>query len=146
MPRKLTVLGLALFMLVLPMSAQAADTTISNNSGTDSTLWFISGEPSLVINGFDLNALSITTPIQVESIAISVRTPKPGQLVEAVVYEDQDGGSPQNAILLARKAVDITTAGVFSVKFDAPVNVTRRFLWVGFYLPVDFEFREDTQG
>ncbi len=146
MPRKLTVLGLALFMLVLPMSAQAADTTISNNSGTDSTLWFISGEPSLVINGFDLNALSITTPIQVESIAISVRTPKPGQLVEAVVYEDQDGGSPQNAILLARKAVDITTAGVFSVKFDAPVNVTRRFLWVGFYLPVDFEFRADTQG
>lgn len=146
MPRKIIVFSLTLLLLALSIPVGAADTTLTNNSGTASTLWFISGEPSLVINGFDLNARSITTPIQVESIAISVRTPKPGSLVEALVYEDQDGGSPQNATLLARKSVDITTAGVISVKFDAPVTVNRRFLWVGFYLPVDFEFRADTQG
>lgn len=147
MPRTRSVIAaLLLFVLSLSVSAQAADTTLTNNTGTASTLWFISGEPSLVINGFDLEARSLSRPVQVESISISVRTPVPGQLVEAVVYEDQDGGSPQNATLLARKSVDITTAGVITVTFDAPVTVNRRFLWVGFYLPVDFEFRADTQG
>lgn len=146
MPRKLVVLVLALIIMTLGVSAQQADNTLTNNTGNASTLWFISGEPSLVINGFDLESRSISTPIQVESISISVRKAVPGAHVEAVVYQDQDGGSPQNATLLARKTVDITSAGVWTVKFDAPVQVTQRFLWVGFYLPVDFEFRADTQG
>lgn len=149
MPRRLTGIGLTLLLLSLTVfgsSAQTADGTLTNNNGTASTLWFISGEPSLVINGFDLNARNITLPIQVESITISVRTPTPGIPVEAVIYQDQDGGSPQNATLLARKSFDITTAGIFTAKFDTPVTVNRRFLWVGFYLPIDFEFRADTQG
>lgn len=149
MPRRLTGIGLTLLFLTLTVfgsGAQSADGTLTNNNGTASTLWFISGESSLVMNGFDLNARNITLPIQVESITISVRTPTPGIPVEAVIYQDQDGGSPQNATLLARKSFDITTAGIFTAKFDTPVTVNRRFLWVGFYLPVDFEFRADTQG
>src|SRR5690606_18090063 len=80
MPRRLTGLGLLLLLslTVFGSTAQTADGTLTNNNGTASTLWFISGEPSLVINGFDLNARNITLPIQVESITISVRTPTPG--------------------------------------------------------------------
>ncbi|NOG49561.1 MAG: hypothetical protein HND48_09040 [Chloroflexi bacterium] len=143
--RVLTIVAL-IGVLAVGMTAHAGDTVLTNNTGTASTIWFISGEASLVINGFDLTSRSIQTSVLVDRISISVRTPRPGVPVEAVIYEDADGGSPRNAALLARKTVTIDTAGVFNVDFDPAIEVKRPFLWVGFYLPVDFEFRADTQG
>jgi len=136
---------LAMFSLA-GASAQAGDVILTNNTGTTSTRWFISGEPSLIINGFDLAAKGVTLPVQVEKISINVRRAMPGNPVEALVYQDADGGSPQNATLLKRQTVDITVPGVYTVTFDQPVTVTQNFLWVGFYLPVDFEFYADTAG
>jgi len=136
---------LALFSLA-GVSAQAGDVILTNNTGTTSTYWFVSGEPSLILNGFDLAAKGVTLPVQVEKISISVRRPMPGNPVEAVVYQDADGGTPQNATLLKRQTVDISVPGVYTVTFDQPVTVTQNFLWVGFYLPVDFEFYADTAG
>lgn len=148
MPRKfwpVLLVMLALFSLV-GVSANAGDVILTNNTGTTSTRWFISGEPSLVLNGFDLAAKGVTVPTQVEKISINVRRAMPGNPIEALVYQDADGGSPQNATLLKRQTVDITTTGVYTVTFDQPVTVTQNFLWVGFYLPVDFEFYADTAG
>jgi len=148
MPRKLwpmMLVILALFSLA-GVSAQAGDVILTNNTGTTSTRWFISGEPSLILNGFDLAAKGVTLPVQVEKITISVRRAMPGNPIEALVYQDSDGGSPQNASLLKRQTVDITGPGVYTVTFDQPVTVTQNFLWVGFYLPVDFEFYADTAG
>lgn len=148
MPRKLWPVMLVMMVLLslAGVSVNAGDVVLSNNTGTTSTRWFISGEPSLVIVGFDLAAKGVSLPTQVEKISINVRRPMPGNPVDAVVYQDGDGGSPQNSTLLKRQTVDITTAGVYTVTFDQPVTVTQNFLWVGFYLPVDFEFYADTAG
>lgn len=148
MPRKLWPVMLAVLALLslAGLSLQAGDVILTNNTGTTSTRWFVSGEPSLILNGFDLAAKGVTVPTQVEKISINVRRAMPGNPVEAVVYQDADGGSPQNATLLKRQTVDITTTGVYTLTFDQPVTVTQNFLWVGFYLPVDFEFYADTAG
>lgn len=124
----------------------AGDRVLSNNSGTSSTVWYISGEASMVLNGFDLQTLNVALPTRIDRASISVRTPTPGKPVEVVVYGDANGGSPADARMLYRQTVDITTAGVFTVTFNAPVTVNDRFLWVGFYLPVDFEFLADASG
>ena len=50
----LVLLGL---LSVLPVSA--GERVISVNSGDGNASWFISGEPSLVMNGFDLQSLGI---------------------------------------------------------------------------------------
>ncbi|MBC8099630.1 MAG: hypothetical protein H7Y11_09320 [Armatimonadetes bacterium] len=67
-------------------------------------------------------------------------------MVEVVVYQDTNGGSPVDAKLVGRKTIDIQTTGTVTVTFDAPLSITERFLWVGFYLPVDFQFGADTSG
>jgi hypothetical protein len=141
-----SIAALMVLLLAVAVGTNANDVILTNNTGTTSTRWFITGEPSLVINGFDLRAKSVAVPTTVTAIRISVRRAMPGNPVEALVYEDADGGSPQNARLLKRQTVDITTTGVYTVTFDQPVTVTQPFLWVGFYLPVDFEFFADTSG
>lgn len=133
-------------LILSASSLRAGDRVLTNNSGSASTIWFISGEASLVMNSFDLQAASVTLPTRMDRASISVRTPQPGRPVEVVVYQDANGGSPVDAQLLYRQTVDITTAGVFTVTFNAPVTITERFVWVGFYLPVDFEFLADTSG
>lgn len=150
MRKRVLILGMFLVLCAaLTLSAGgvlAGDRTLTNNSGTASTVWYISGEYSLVMNGFDLQTFGVALPTRVDRASISVRTPQPGKAVEVVVYQDANGGSPVDGRLAYRQTVDITTAGVFTVTFNAPVTITDRFLWVGFYLPVDFEFLADASG
>lgn len=124
----------------------AGDLVLSSNSGTSSTVWFISGEASMVLNGFDLQARNVALPARIDRASISVRTATPGRPIEVVVYGDANGGSPADARMLYRQTVDITTAGVFTVTFNAPVTVSDRFVWIAFYLPVNFEFLADASG
>lgn len=129
-----------------PSQINAGDVILSNNSGGDSTIWFISGEPSLVINGFDLQALGLSRPVSVDRVSIDVETPVAGATIQAVVYEDVDGGSPANATIAGSTTLSINTSGVISAIFNPPIEITAPVIWVGFYLPVDFEFRADTSG
>ncbi|MBC8098971.1 MAG: hypothetical protein H7Y11_05975, partial [Armatimonadetes bacterium] len=96
-------------MLALAISASvnAGNVTLTIGSGTTDTPWFISGESTLVINGFDLDSFSVTRPVQVDRINLSVIKATPGKLVEAVVYQDTNGGSPVDAKLVGRKTIDI---------------------------------------
>jgi hypothetical protein len=128
----------------LPVSA--GTTVLSNNSGDGSSVWFISGEPSLVMNGFDLTPLNLQFPATIDRASISVDTPVPGTPVEVVVYQDANGGSPSDAQIVGRTTVDIAQAGVFTAVFPTPVQVTQPVVWIGFYLPVNFRFQADTSG
>jgi hypothetical protein len=138
------VLGIIVLALFSALAVSAVDVSLSVNSGAGNSVWFISGEPSLIINGFDLSRFGVTLPATVRSISISVSSPVPGQPVEAVVYQDANGGSPVDAQLVGRRTVDITTAGVFTATFDT--QVTQPVIWVGFYLPVGLRFFADTSG
>ncbi|NWF70687.1 MAG: hypothetical protein HXY40_16505 [Chloroflexi bacterium] len=139
-----TFLILALALAVLP--AAAVDVTLSLNSGTGNSVWFVSGEPSLVMNGFDLTRFGVTLPATVRSLSLSVNTPVPGTPIDAVVYQDANGGTPADATLAGRQQVDITQAGVFTVTFNTPITINQPVIWVGFYLPVNFRFNADTSG
>lgn len=141
----LLLIGLLLVSLGV-MQVSAGNQTLSINSGSDNVRWFITGESTLVINGFDLDTFGVTRPTQVDRINLTVLKAVPGASVQAVVYQDANGGSPVDAKLVGRKTVDIQTAGVAAVTFDAPLSITDRFLWVGFYLPVGFEFAADASG
>lgn len=158
MLNKLTV---RLFSLVLVMSlltpvlAQEGTTTTSSDAQTillnnattsDSTTWFITGEPSLVMNGFDLTPLNLTPPIFVKAIRIAVVRPVPGITIDAVLYADDTGGSPIDARIVAWERTTIDSAGVARIEFPEPVMITSPVVWAGFYLPVDFRFRADTSG
>lgn len=129
-----------------PTPAAQTTATLSLNSGDTSESWFISGEPSLVMNGFDLNALGVGLPATITRASISVETPVPGSTIDVVVYQDANGGSPVDATVAGRTTVDITTAGVFTATFPTPITVNQPAVWVGFYLPVNFSFFADTSG
>lgn len=141
---KKVVVMLFLLLVVLPASAGAQ--VLSNNSGDGSAPWHISGEPSLVITGFDLNALGIQRPAVIDKVSIVVDSPVAGATSTAVVYQDANGGSPSDATLAGSEQVSITQAGTFTATFTTPITVTQPVVWVGFYLPVDFTFLADTSG
>ncbi len=124
----------------------AGDFILTNNRGTNSDTFFISGEPTLVMNGFDLTPRNITLPTQLDRVSIDVVTAVPGQQVEVVIYEDFTSGSPIDANLIFRRQVDITQAGIYTLTLEDPVTISAPVVWVGFYLPVDFVFRADTSG
>ncbi len=147
MPNSKKWMLLLLIMLgciVLP--AQAGDVILNINSGTDSTVWFISGEPSLVMNGFDLSSLNLTLPAAIDRVSIEVNTPVPGASIDLLIYEDANSGSPADARLVSQTQVNITQAGTFVYDFAEPVVVNQPVVWIGFYLPVDFRFLADTSG
>lgn len=133
-----------LFLPLLPVGA--GDQTLSVNGNTQNAVWFISGEASLVMNGFDLNASGIALPATIDRVSLAVNTPTPGVPVDVVIYQDANGGSPADATLAGRTQVDISQAGTFTATFATPVTVTQPAVWVGFYLPVDFRFLGDTSG
>lgn len=138
--------ALGLLLLLNAASVHANTVVLNNNSGSDSTIWFITGEPSLVMNGFDLGPLGLNFPVSVSSVSISVETPIPNTPIDVVVYQDSTGGSPIDATLVGRTQVQINQAGTFTARFEEPVQVNAPVVWVGFYLPIDFEFRADTSG
>ncbi len=135
------LLGLLVFFIT-PISAQTG--VVSVNSGDASTTWFISDESTLVISGFDLSPY--TLPVTINAVNIRVVQAVPGQTVSLVVYEDTNGGSPQDARLVARADVNISSTGVVRVPLNQPVAVNTPVVWAGFYMPVDFRFSADTSG
>ncbi len=113
---------------------------------TGNAPFFISGEKSLVINGFDLNSLGIQRPAVIDRISIAVQTPVAGTPIDVVVYQDANGGSPVDATLAGSEQVTINSSGTFTAVLTTPITVTQPVVWIGFYLPVDFVFLADTSG
>jgi hypothetical protein len=132
--------------LLVLLPAQAGEKVLNVNSTTGSEVWFISGEKSLVMNGFDLTPLSITLPAAIDRVTISVNKAVPGQTSELVIYQDSNGGSPADATLVGRQTVNIESTGPVTITLAQPAIVTAPVVWVGFYLPVGFEFLADTSG
>lgn len=146
MKRTALLIWLTVLLMLSVFPLQAGDLILSNATGTGASTWFISGEPSLIMTGWNLETLGVTRPTQMDRVSIDVETAVPGQQVEIVVYQDGNGGSPVDAALARRAQVTIASAGVFTHTFDTPVEITQPVVWVGFYLPVDFVFRADTSG
>ncbi|MEO8611629.1 MAG: hypothetical protein ABI690_27265 [Chloroflexota bacterium] len=143
----LIVLVLAVLMLLLSTFAvTAGNRVLSNNSGDASAPFFVTGEQTLVINGFDLTPLALGLPATIDKISIQVDTPVPGAAVTAVVYQDANGGSPVDATLIGQQSVNIVQPGLFTVTFATPIQVTAPVVWIGFYLPVNFKFQADQSG
>jgi len=125
---------------------QAGSIILSNNSGNESSVFFIEGEPSVVINVFDLSTLGVEVPIILDAVTISVDTPVAGANTEILIYEDANGGSPVDARLVARQTVQINQRGNNRILLDNPALITEPVVWVGFYLPVGFRFNADNSG
>jgi hypothetical protein len=138
-------LVLTLLSALVVLTVRAGERTISIN-GDGNAVWFISGESTLVMNGFDLASFGVANPAFIDRVSLGVDTPVPGATTEVVIYEDANGGSPVDAVLVGRTTVTISQAGVFTAVFPAPVQVNQRAVWVGFYLPVNFRFQADTSG
>ncbi len=133
-------------LLIIVGPAAAGDVILNVNSGTDSTVWFVSGEASLVMNGFDLTPLNLQLPAAIDRVSIEVNTPVPGASIDLLIYEDANGGSPIDARLVSQNQVNIGASGTFTYDFATPVNINQPVVWIGFYLPVDFRFLADTSG
>lgn len=126
--------------------ATAGDLILSNNRGDTSTTWFIDGEPTLVINGFDLNALNVTFPVGIDAVSFGVSEAIPSAPIELVIYGDGNGGSPVDAALLYRQTIQISQTGTVRIPLAELVVTEAPVIWVGFYLPVGFEFLADESG
>lgn len=137
---------LSLLFITVPAVVTAQTTTLSNNSGAGNNSWFIDGERTLIINGFDLTPRNLSFPITVDALTIAVEEAVPGASIDMVVYTDANGGSPADATLAGSAQVTINNAGTVTVPFPTPVTVNSPVMWVGFYLPVDFRFLSDTSG
>lgn len=133
-------------LLTVPATAQGNRVILDNNAGVQSSLWEIQGEPTLVMNGFDLTPTPLRLPIVLENINIDIARTVPNNLIDVVVYEDANGGSPVDATLIASTQITINNAGVYTVQFPAPVVVNTPIVWIGFYMPVGMQFRADRQG
>ena len=142
--RGIAILAFVLVMAVYPVAA--GDTILSNNSGVENENFYIEGEPSLVINGFDLTPLGLNLPVALDAVSISVNTPAPGSGIDLVVYQDGNGGSPVDATLVYRQPVALARSGINRITIDPPVIITEPVVWVGFYLPVGFHFNADQSG
>lgn len=126
--------------------ASAGDILLSINSGEESDVFWIEGEPSLVMNGFDLSAYAEDLPLALDAVTISVETPVVGARAVVVVYEDANAGSPYDAELVYRQNVSINEAGDVRIELQEPAFIQEEVAWVGIYLPVGFRFFADTSG
>ena len=140
----LVLLSFSSTFSTLPLSA--GDIVLSNNSGADNAVFYIEGEPSLVINGFDLTPLGVELPVALDAVSISVSAPVPGSGIELVVYQDANGGSPVDATLIYRQAAALERTGINRIALEQVAIITEPVVWVGFYLPVDFRFHADRSG
>ncbi len=140
----IVVLSYSFTFSTLPLSA--GDLVLSNNSGSENAVFYIAGEPSLVINGFDLTPLGLELPAALDAVSISVSAPVSGSSIDLVVYQDANGGSPVDATLVYRQAVALERTGVNRIALEQPAIITQPVVWVGFYLPVDFRFHADRSG
>lgn len=132
------------FLILLPV--QAGERLLSVNKGSQSEVFFTSGEQTLVMNGFDLTPLDILRPAVIDKVTIIVDSPVAGQPSELVIYEDINGGSPVDARLTYRQSVNITSAGSVTIPLAEPAEILAPVVWIGFYLPPDFRFLADQSG
>ncbi len=144
--KRLACFGALLALFIAAIPALAGSTVVSIHSGDTSATFVIRDEPALVMNGFDLSTQNYAFPITIDAVTINVVRPVVGQPVTVVVYEDPNGGTPQDARLLSRADVSITTTGAVRVPLAVPAITSSRIIWAGFYLPVDFRFAADTSG
>lgn len=147
MLRRFGLFGIAVLALLMATTGVlAGEQTLSINGNDQSAIWFVSGEASMILNGFDLSRFNVALPATIDQVNIAVDRAVPGQSIDVVVYQDANGGSPVDATLAGRTTVDITGPGVFTATFATPITVTQNAIWAGFYLPVDFQFLADTSG
>lgn len=136
-----------LFALSLStLFVSAGQKVLSINSGDANTTWFITGEQTLVMNGFDLTSQGLSFPATIDKVSIAVDTAVATTPVDIVVYQDANGGTPLDATLAGQGQATITQPGVFTFTFPTPVTITQPVVWVGFYLPVNFKFLSDKSG
>lgn len=127
-------------------SAEAGTITLNNNSGTTSSSFFIEGESTLVMNGFDLGPLNLSTGVAIDVVTIAVQQAVPSVPIQVVIYEDGNGGSPVDATLKYQTQVFIETGGTAFIELPEPVITSAPVIWVGFYLPTGFRFFADNGG
>ncbi|MEL6308852.1 MAG: CARDB domain-containing protein, partial [Chloroflexota bacterium] len=108
--------------------------------------FFIDGEPTLVMNGFDLSSQNFGGAVVMDRVTIAVQQAVPEQAIQVVIYEDTNGGSPQDAVLAYQTSVIIQSAGTAFIDLPNPVTLTAPVVWVGFYLPSGFRFFADESG
>lgn len=145
--RTLITIGvLTVAFLAIALPGAAGDTILSNNIGNGNAVFFIEGESSVVINGFDLTPLGITLPVALDAVSISVDAPVPGSAIDLLVYQDANGGSPVDGTLVYRQTVALEQTGVNRIELSTPAIITAPVVWVGFNLPVGFRFHADTSG
>lgn len=138
--------GMLVFVAILMViPAAAGDIVLNNNSGDGNAVFYIEDEPSVVINGFDLTPLGVTLPVALDAVSISVQTTAPGS-IDLLVYQDGNGGSPIDATLVYQEQISIGLTGVNRIELSEPAIITAPVVWVGFNLPVGFEFHADTSG
>lgn len=138
-----------LFLLMFGWFAQpgqAGDLVLSNNTGAASTEWFIDGESTLIMNGFDLTPLNLTLPVAIDAVSINVVEAVPGATAQVVIYTDDNGGSPQDARLAYQQGIQINQVGNVRVPLAQTAIIDAPVVWVGFYLPVGLRFSADESG
>ena len=149
------LLAITLFVGGVPGYAQDAEPLqvvasnpqlLSINGDSGQATWRIENEPSLVMNGFNLTSGPVVSPVVINSINISILQAVPGQPVEAVFYDDSNGGDPSDAILVYRFSTTIDTTGNIQVPLPEALFFEGSVLWAGFYLPVGTNFAADTSG
>jgi hypothetical protein len=146
---KTTIPLIAVLIMTLIFASaptQAGNIILSNNSGSGNAPFFIEGEQTLVMNGFDLSSQGVQLPMALDAVTISVNTPVPGSNIELVVYQDGNGGSPIDASIIHRQSVSLDSSGSNRIILSEAAVITQPVVWVGFYLPVDFRFNADTSG
>ena len=142
----LTIVFLSFSFTISTLPLSAGDLVLSNNSGGENAVFYIAGEPSLVINGFDLTPLGLELPMALDAVSISVSAPVSGSSIDLVVYQDANGGSPVDATLVYRQAAALEQTGINRIALEQAAIITEPVVWVGFYLPVDLRFHADRSG
>jgi hypothetical protein len=137
-------LMLGLFALI-PGSARAGERLLTVNNGSDNEVFFITGEQTLVMNGFDLTPISVLRPAYIDKVTIAVAEAA-GGASQIVIYEDYNGGSPADAQLVHQQEVNIGRGGPVTITLSEQAEIYAPVVWVGFYLPVGFKFYADTSG
>src|SRR5688572_26410195 len=102
--------------------AEAGTITLNNNSGTISSAFFVDGEPTLVMNGFDLNALNAGA-VEMDVVTIAVQQVVPDAPIQIVIYGDSNGGSHVDASLIYQTQVQIQTAVTAFIHLPERVTV-----------------------
>lgn len=139
------VIAIMVLSLATIQPVSAGERLLTINTGGGTAEFEITGERTLVMNGFDLTPIDVLRPAVIDRVSITVTNPVPGAPVEVVIYEDINGGSPRDARLVGRQTVTLDQVGSNTVDID-PVTVVDPVVWVGFYLPVGFKFLADTTG